>query len=299
MHFRCVLFIDILVKMRYSYTKKKEWRSPMNTAELSRVCRQVRRDIINMTANAGSGHPGGSLSAVELMVSAFYNHMRVDPKNPKAEGRDRFVLSKGHAAPCYYAVLAELGFISRDEFKNFRQLHSILQGHPDCKKVPGVDASTGSLGQGCSIAVGMALGAKLQGKDTKIFTLLGDGECQEGQIWEAAMSAAHYKLDNLTVILDHNGLQIDGKVEQVMSLGDIVDRYRSFGFDCYEVDGHDIDAVTAALKAKPAEGKPKFVCCHTVKGKGVSFMENQAGWHGKAIDTASYKAAMHELGVEV
>ena len=165
----------------------------MNTAELSRVCRQVRRDIINMTANAGSGHPGGSLSAVELMVSVFYNHMRVDPKNPKAEDRDRFVLSKGHAAPCYYAVLAELGFISRDEFKSFRQLHSILQGHPDCKKVPGVDASTGSLGQGCSIAVGMALGAKVQGKDTKVFTLLGDGECQEGQIWEALMSAAHYK----------------------------------------------------------------------------------------------------------
>ena len=174
----------------------------MNTAELSRVCRQVRRDIINMTANAGSGHPGGSLSAVELMVSTFYNHMCVDPKNPKAEDRDRFVLSKGHAAPCYYAVLAELGFISRDEFKNFRQLHSILQGHPDCKKVPGVDASTGSLGQGCSIAVGMALGAKLQGKDTKVFTLLGDGECQEGQIWEALMSAAHYKLDNLTVMVD-------------------------------------------------------------------------------------------------
>ena len=152
----------------------------MNTAELSRVCRQVRRDIINMTANAGSGHPGGSLSAVELMVSVFYNHMRVDPQNPKAENRDRFVLSKGHAAPCYYGVLAEKGFFSRDEFKNFRQLHSILQGHPDCKKVPGIDASTGSLGQGCSIAVGMALGAKLQGKDTKVFALLGDGECQEG-----------------------------------------------------------------------------------------------------------------------
>ena len=150
----------------------------MNTAELSHVCRQVRRDIINMTANAGSGHPGGSLSAVELMVSTFYNHMRVDPKNPKAEDRDRFVLSKGHAAPCYYAVLAELGFISRDEFKNFRQLHSILQGHPDCKKVPGVDASTGSLGQGCSIAVGMALGAKLQGKDTKVFTLLAEAGIQ-------------------------------------------------------------------------------------------------------------------------
>ena len=179
----------------------------MNKAELSGVCRQMRRDIINMTANAGSGHPGGSLSAVELMASVFYNHMRIDPENPRWADRDRFVLSKGHAAPCYYAVLAELGFISRDEFKNFRQLHSILQGHPDCKKVPGVDASTGSLGQGCSIAVGMALGAKVQGKDTKVFTLLGDGECQEGQIWEALMSAAHYKLDNLCVIIDINGFK--------------------------------------------------------------------------------------------
>ena len=207
----------------------------MNTAELSRVCRQVRRDIINMTANAGSGHPGGSLSAVELMVSVFYSHMRVDPKNPKAEDRDRFVLSKGHAAPCYYAVLAEMGFISRDEFKNFRQLHSILQGHPDCKKVPGVDASTGSLGQGCSIAVGMALGAKVQGKDTKVFTLLGDGECQEGQIWEALMSAAHYKLDNLTVIVDNNGLQIDGSNDEVMSLGDLAAKCAR---DTWQAQGH-------------------------------------------------------------
>ena len=162
----------------------------MNTAELSSVCKAVRRDIINMTANAGSGHPGGSLSAVELMVSVFFNHMRIDPQNPKMPERDRFVLSKGHAAPCYYAVLAERGFISRGEFQNFRQLHSILQGHPDCKKVPGVDASTGSLGQGCSIAVGMALGAKVQKQDVNVYTILGDGECQEGQIWEAFMSAA-------------------------------------------------------------------------------------------------------------
>ena len=295
MCFRCVLFIDILVKMRYSYTKKKEWRSPMNTAELSRVCRQVRRDIINMTANAGSGHPGGSLSAVELMVSTFYNHMRVDPKNPKAEDRDRFVLSKGHAAPCYYAVLAELGFISRDEFKNFRQLHSILQGHPDCKKVPGVDASTGSLGQGCSIAVGMALGAKLQGKDTKVFTLLGDGECQEGQIWEALMSAAHYKLDNLTVMVDNNGLQIDGSNNEVMSLGDLAAKLRAFGFDLYEIDGHDLDAVEAALSAPAAAGKPKAILAHTVKGKGVSFMENQVGWHGKAPNEEQRQQALKEL----
>lgn len=207
----------------------------MNTKELSPICRQVRRDIITMTANAGSGHPGGSLSAVELMTSVFFNHMRVDPKNPHDPDRDRFVLSKGHAAPCYYAVLAAKGFISRDEYANFRQLHSILQGHPDAKKVPGVDASTGSLGQGVSIAVGMALGAKHLGKDTKVFALVGDGESQEGQIWEAYMAAAHYKLDNLTVIIDNNGLQIDGTNDQVMSLGDLPAKLRAFGFDLVEL----------------------------------------------------------------
>ncbi|MDO4811627.1 MAG: transketolase [Eubacteriales bacterium] len=267
----------------------------MNTAELSCVCKQVRRDIINMTANAGSGHPGGSLSAVELMTSVFYNHMRIDPKNPKDENRDRFVLSKGHAAPCYYAVLAELGFIDRAEFDNFRQLHSILQGHPDCKKVPGVDASTGSLGQGCSIAVGMALGAKIQGKDTKVYTILGDGECQEGQIWEAFMSAAHYKLDNLTVMIDNNGLQIDGSNDEVMSLGDLPAKLRAFGFEVYELDGHDLDAIEAALSAEAVPGKPKCILAHTIKGKGVSFMENQVGWHGKAPNAEQRAQALKEL----
>ena len=250
----------------------------MNTKDLSKVCRQVRRDIIEMTANAGSGHPGGSLSAVELLTSVFYNHMRVDPKNPDAPDRDRFVLSKGHAAPCYYGILAEMGFISRDEFRNFRQLHSILQGHPDCKKVPGVDASTGSLGQGCSIAVGMALGAKIQGKDTRVYALLGDGECQEGQIWEAFMAAAHHKLDNLTIIIDNNGLQIDGTNDEVMSLGDLPSKLRAFGFELFEIDGHDLDAIEDALST-PVSDKPKCILAHTVKGKGVSFMENQVGWH--------------------
>ena len=266
----------------------------MNTTELSKVCRQVRRDIIEMTANAGSGHPGGSLSAVELLVSVFYNHMRVDPRNPDDPNRDRFVLSKGHAAPCYYGVLAEMGFISRDEFVNFRQLHSILQGHPDCKKVPGVDASTGSLGQGCSIAVGMALGAKIQGKDTKVFALLGDGECQEGQIWESFMAAAHHKLDNLTVIIDNNGLQIDGTNDEVMSLGDLPSKLRAFGFELFEIDGHDLDAIEAALNA-PVSGKPKCILAHTVKGKGVSFMENQVGWHGKAPNAEQRQQALKEL----
>ena len=267
----------------------------MNTAELSKICRQVRRDIINMTANAGSGHPGGSLSAVELMTSVFHNHMRLDPKNPKWEDRDRFVLSKGHSAPCYYAVLASLGFIDRSEYANFRQLHSILQGHPDCKKVPGVDASTGSLGQGCSIAVGMALGAKKLGKDTQVFTLLGDGECQEGQIWEALMSAAHYHLDNLTVIIDNNGLQIDGTNDEVMSLGDLPAKVRAFGFDLYEINGHDLDAIEKALAAPHTLGVPKCILAHTVKGKGVSFMENQVGWHGKAPNAEQTEQAVAEL----
>ena len=268
----------------------------MTTQELANVCRQVRRDIINMTANAGSGHPGGSLSAVEMLTSVFYTQMRVDPKNPDWEDRDRFVLSKGHAAPCYYAVLAEMGFISTEEFTNFRQLHSILQGHPDAKKVPGVDASTGSLGQGVSIAVGMALGAKKLGKDTKVFVLCGDGECQEGQIWEAFMSAAHYKLDNLTVLIDNNGLQIDGSNDEVMSLGDLPAKLRAFGFETIEVaDGNDLEQVLTALNAPAVPGKPKCILAHTVKGKGVSFMENQVGWHGKAPNEEQRAQALKEL----
>ena len=199
-------------------------------------------------------------------------------------------------APCYYAVLAERGFIDPAEFENFRQLHSILQGHPDCKKVPGIDASTGSLGQGCSIAVGMALGAKLQNKDINVYTVLGDGECQEGQIWEALMSAAHFKLDNLTVIIDNNGLQIDGSNDEVMSLGDLPAKIKAFGFDLYELaDGHDLDAIDAALSAKATPGKPKCILAHTVKGKGVSFMENDAGWHGKAPNAEQRAQALKEL----
>ena len=206
------------------------------------------------------------------------------------------MLSKGHAAPCYYAVLAAKGFISRDEYANFRQLHSILQGHPDAKKVPGVDASTGSLGQGVSIAVGMALGAKHLGKDTKVFALVGDGESQEGQIWEAYMAAAHYKLDNLTVIIDNNGLQIDGTNDQVMSLGDLPAKLRAFGFDLIELpDGNDLDAIEAALSKPTMPGKPKAILAHTVKGKGVSFMENQVGWHGKAPNAEQREQALKEL----
>ena len=269
----------------------------MNTAELSSMSKQVRRDIINMTANAGSGHPGGSLSAADLMTCLFFNHMHVDPKHPDDPNRDRFVLSKGHAAPCYYAVLAEMGFISRDEFKNFRQLHSILQGHPDSKKVPGVDAATGSLGQGCSIAVGMALGAKVQHKDCKVYTLLGDGECQEGQIWESFMAAAHYHLDNLTIIIDNNGLQIDGTTDEIMPQLDLTKKFDAFGYDTYEIDGHNMEQIMETFDKIHAakDGRPKFINAHTVKGKGVSYMENQLAWHGMAPNDEQYQQAMREL----
>lgn len=268
----------------------------MNTAQLKQFCTEVRRDIINMTANAGSGHPGGSLSAVELMSAIFCTQMRIDPKHPKHPDRDRFVLSKGHAAPCYYGVLAELGFFDKDEFVNFRQLHSILQGHPDMKKIPGVDASTGSLGQGVSIAVGMALGAKHLGKDTRVFTILGDGECQEGLVWEAFMAASHYHLDNLTVVIDNNGLQIDGSNDQVMSLGDMAAKLRAFGFHLVEVaDGNDLEQVLAALNEAAEPGRPKAFLAHTVKGKGVSYMENQVGWHGKAPNEEQRQQALKEL----
>ena len=247
----------------------------MNTAELSSMSKQVRRDIINMTANAGSGHPGGSLSAADLMTCLFFNHMHVDPKRPDDPDRDRFVLSKGHAAPCYYAVLAEMGFISRDEFKNFRQLHSILQGHPDSKKVPGIDAATGSLGQGCSIAVGMALGAKLQHKDCRVYALLGDGECQEGQIWESFMAAAHYKLDNLTIIIDNNGLQIDGPTAKVMNSEPLDQKMDAFGFNTIICNGNslaDLEQAFILFDRSHGSGKTTFFLLHTTKGLGVSFM---------------------------
>ena len=267
----------------------------MTTAELKQFCQAVRRDIINMTANAGSGHPGGSLSSVEL-VSAIFSRMRVDPQNPGDPDRDRFVLSKGHSAPCYYGVLAEKGFFDRGEFENFRQLHSILQGHPDMKKVPGVDASSGSLGQGVSIAVGMALAAKHQGRDVKVYAVLGDGECQEGQVWEAFMAANHYKLDNLTICIDNNGLQIDGSNDEVMSLGDLAGKLRAFGFHTIELaDGNDLEAVLSALDEPTEPGKPKAILAHTVKGKGVSFMENQVGWHGKAPNDGQRQQALEEL----
>jgi len=268
----------------------------MDLQQLALTCKQLRRDIVNMTADAESGHPGGSLSAVELMAATYYTQMRVDPGAPDDPDRDRFVLSKGHAAPCYYAILGEMGFFDRSQFKDFRQLHSILQGHPDAKKVPGVDASTGSLGQGVSIAVGMALGAKASANGCKVYTLLGDGELQEGQVWEASMAAAHYKLDNLTLMIDNNGLQIDGSNKDVMDVGDIRAKFTAFGMEVVEVaDGNDLEQVVAALEAKTTAGKPKCILAHTTKGKGVSFMENQVGWHGKAPNAAEREQALKEL----
>lgn len=268
----------------------------MELQTLKEQARQVRRDVIQMTARAGSGHPGGSLSCTEALVALYFDVMNVDPRDEKNPDRDRFVLSKGHAAPALYGTLCERGFFPREEMKNFRQLHSILQGHPDVKKCPGVDASTGSLGQGISIATGMALGAKHLGKKTRVYTIIGDGESQEGLVWEASMAAAHYGLDNLTVILDHNGLQIDGSNDEVMSLGDIKAKALAFGYDVIEVaDGNDMQQVLDALHAPVCPGKPRYILLNTVKGKGVSFMENQVGWHGKAPSAEQAEQALKEL----
>lgn len=270
----------------------------MNIQELTAKCVELRRDIIDMLAKAASGHPGGSLSALEMLAAVYYTQMRVDPKNPDDPNRDRFVLSKGHAAPAYYAVLGHMGFFDRSEFDNFRQLHSILQGHPDAKKVPGIDASTGSLGQGVSIATGMALGAKAKKTDIRVYTILGDGELQEGQVWEALMAAASFELDNLTIMIDNNGLQIDGTNDEVLKLGDLKAKFTAFGLDVIEVaDGNDLAQVIEALERKTTPGKPKCILARTVKGKGVSFMENQVGWHGKAPNQDERNAALKELGV--
>lgn len=268
----------------------------MNTQELSPICRQVRRDIITMTANAGSGHPGGSLSAVELMTSVFFNHMSVDPQNPHDPDRDRFVLSKGHAAPALYSVLALRGFFPVEELKTLRKSDSMLQGHPSVKYTPGVDMCTGSLGQGISAACGMALGAKLAGKSFRVFTVLGDGEIQEGQVWEAAMYASAKGLDNLVAVVDNNGLQIDGKIAEVNSPYPIAEKFKSFGWNVLEISAHSFDEIDAAFNAAAEfKGKPSVIVASSVKGKGVSFMEDQVGWHGTAPNAEQYEQAMSEL----
>lgn len=257
--------------------------------------RQLRAKVLTMLYKSQSGHPGGSLSCVEILMALYYNKANIKPNDPTWEDRDRIVLSKGHAAPILYAILADLNFFPASDLDDFRQIDSHLQGHPDMAKTSGVDLNTGSLGHGVAVAGGMANAAKFLKKDYHVFAIIGDGELQEGLCWEAAMSAAHFKLDNFTILLDHNGLQIDGSNDEVMSLGDIMAKYEAFGFSCFKVDGHDIESIVKALDA-PFEGKPKFICCETIKGKGVSFMENEFGWHGKAPNKEQYELAMKELG---
>ena len=257
---------------------------------------KVRMGIIESTHAAKCGHPGGSLSAAELFTYLYNKELNVDPKNPKWENRDRFVLSKGHCAPGLYAALAHRGFFPVEYLITLRKVGSYLQGHPNMNTVPGVDMSTGSLGQGISTACGMALAAKVQKKSNRVYTLLGDGEIQEGQVWEACMFASHYHLDNLCVIIDNNGLQIDGDVAKVMSPYPIDEKLAAFGFDVQCIDGHDFDAIEAAMEhAKTVKGKPSAIIMTTVKGKDVSFMENNAGWHGVAPNDAQYEQAMAEL----
>ena len=256
--------------------------------------RNIRRDVLTMLYKCQSGHPGGSLSCVEIISALYYHVMNTDAKNPAREDRDRFVLSKGHACPTLYAILADLGYFDREDLWTLRQVDSHLQGHPDMTKTPGVDVNTGSLGQGASVAVGLALAAKHAKANYRVFALLGDGECQEGIVWEAAMAAAHYKLDNLVFILDHNHLQIDGSNDEVMSLGDIVRKFEAFGLDAETVDGHNMDELVNAF-SKKTPGMPRFIDCRTVKGKGVSFMEDKYGWHGKAPNEEEYLRAMKEL----
>jgi len=257
---------------------------------------KVRMGVIESTYGAKAGHPGGSLSAAEVYTYLYFKEMNIDPKNPKWEDRDRFVLSKGHTTPGLYSVLANRGFFPVEDLPTFRHIDSYLQGHPNMNMVPGVDMSTGSLGQGVSVATGMALAAKHTGKANRVYSLLGDGEIQEGQVWEACMAAAHYKLDNLCIIIDNNGLQIDGNIADVMSPYPIVDKLVAFGFEVAAVDGHNFDELEAAFnKARETKGKPFAIVMNTIKGKDVSFMENEAGWHGKAPNDAEYAQAMSEL----
>ncbi len=265
---------------------------------LEKKAKTIRADILKMIYTAQSGHPGGSLSCVEILMSLYYGVANVSAEQVDDNDRDLVVLSKGHACPALYAILADKGYFPKKDLEKFRQIDSHLQGHPDMRKTPGVDASTGSLGQGISIAVGMAMASKHQGKKNKVYAIVGDGELQEGLVWEAAMSAAHYELDNLVVLLDYNGLQIDGSNEEVMKLGNVNKKFDSFGFECLTVDGHDVDAIQDAIKLE-TQGKPKFICCRTFKGKGVSFMENEYGWHGKAPNEEQYHAALKELGVSI
>ena len=274
--------------------------TPTEKLQLQIQACKVRMGVIEAVHGAKAGHPGGSLSASDMFTYLYFKEMNVDPANPKWEDRDRFVLSKGHTAPGLYSALAHRGFFPLEDLPTLRHIDSYLQGHPNMNTVPGVDMSTGSLGQGISCAVGMALGLKHQGKSARVYTLLGDGEIQEGQVWEACMAAAHYKLDNFVAIVDNNGLQIDGNVADVMSPYPIVDKLEAFGFEVSAIDGHDFDQIAAAFeKAKTVKGKPSAIVMKTTKGKNVSYMENNAGWHGKAPNDAEYAQAMTELKAQL
>lgn len=268
--------------------------------ELKKTACKVRSLIIEGVFNAKSGHPGGSLSAADIITYLYFKEMNVDPENPKDPKRDRFVLSKGHCAPALYAALALKGYFSVEEIKSLRHIGAMLQGHPDMKNTPGVDMSSGSLGQGISAACGMALAAKYDGSDYRVYAMLGDGECEEGQVWEASMFASHNALDNLCVIVDFNGLQIDGHVNDVAGLEPIDKKFEGFGFEVIKIDGNDFEQIESSLnKAKTIKGKPTVIIASTVKGKGVSYMENQVGWHGKAPNADEYQTAMKELNEQL
>ena len=267
---------------------------------LQKTACKVRIGVLTATHGAKAGHPGGSLSAADVFTYLYFRELNIDPSRPKKVGRDRFVLSKGHTAPGLYAALAYRGFFPVDDLPTLRHIDSYLQGHPNMDTVPGVDMSTGSLGQGVSCACGMALGLKKQGSAARVYTLLGDGELQEGQVWEALMFAAHYRLDNLCVLIDHNGLQIDGPNEKVMGLGSIPDKLRAFGLNVFQIDGHDFQAMEKAFDAaRQIKGKPSAIVLETTKGKGVSYMEGQVGWHGKAPNDEEYARGMAELSAQL
>lgn len=264
--------------------------------QLKQIANDIRIDIIEQVYNAKSGHPGGALSIADILAVLYFNQMNIDPKKPDSNLRDRLVLSKGHASAALYAVLAERGYLAKGELRTFRKLGSKLQGHPDMEKIPGIDMSTGSLGQGLSVANGMAIASKMDGLGCRVYCILGDGEIEEGQIWEAAMASNKYKLDNLCVIVDNNNLQIDGTIEEVMSSYPIEEKFRSFGFQIININGHDIEEIIKAFDvAKNIKEKPTCIIAKTIKGKGISFMENQVGWHGKAPNEEQYIQAMKEL----
>ena len=268
--------------------------------ELKKIAANVRINALTAVHSAASGHPGGSLSISDVLTLLYFEVLNIDPKNPDNPDRDRFVLSKGHCSPALYGVLAERGFFPKEDMPLFRKTGSYLQGHPDMKSVPGVDMSSGSLGQGICVANGMALAGKIDNKSYRVYTILGDGELEEGQVWEAAMYAPHYKLDNLTAFVDFNGLQIDGDISEVMSPLPIDDKFRAFGWNVIVCDGHDFEALSSAIEsAKNTKGKPTVIILKTVKGKGVSFMENQAGWHGVAPNDEQFEIAIKELNEEL